>query len=182
MPSLSEAITAAALLMLFSQIHAQDAAPTREYWVSIASFEEFENAEIAQQQASGKLTERLSITPATTPSGYVLRVVAGPYFDRPMAEQVLESSRAAGYDTAWIFSQEVPPLATTGGVEDVTAQDTYSPSAPSASDTSAGYSTSTSVPSVRPDSEPPPEESARTDSVLVREAPADYSVHRLYRN
>ncbi|MEZ5550062.1 MAG: SPOR domain-containing protein [Pseudomonadales bacterium] len=180
MQNLIRAIPASTLLILATLAQAADLAPTREYWVSIASFQEFENAEAAQQQASGKLTERLSITPATTPAGYVLRVVAGPYFDRLRADQVLETSRLAGYETAWIFSQEVPAITSNVSAEEYSAAESFSSTSAYSSGATVDYSDS--VPVLRPNFVPPPADPARNEPVLVEEAPVNYSVHRLHRD
>ena len=94
------------LMVLLSCGAAAPAFAERQYWVSIASYSDPEAAEQAMAEATDKLSERLAVIGTATTKGYYYRVATGPYMTRELAEDRLISSQAAGYASAWIWSDD----------------------------------------------------------------------------
>ncbi len=78
----------------------------RQYWVSISSYADPDDADRAMAEASDKLSERLAVIGASTANGYYYRIATGPYMTRDLAEDRLLSAQAAGFATAWIWSAD----------------------------------------------------------------------------
>ena len=74
-----------------------------EYWVSVSSSKDWEDAERLQQTAKSTLPESFSIQPTHTKRGFYYRVVAGPFLSQKAAMQMVEQAKAAGFDGAWLF-------------------------------------------------------------------------------
>ena len=74
-----------------------------EYWVSVSSSKDWEDAERLQQTAKSTLSESFSLQPTHTKKGFYYRVVAGPFLSQKAAMQMVEQAKAAGFDGAWLF-------------------------------------------------------------------------------
>lgn len=95
--------TAAALLfsLSVSVAHAE-----LQYWVSVHSFSKESTAQSALASLDHQLTEQFKVLGASTGKGYFYRVASGPYMSRQMAEEQVRSARAAGYEGAWLWSDD----------------------------------------------------------------------------
>jgi hypothetical protein len=82
----------------------------RQYWVSVASFERAEQADVAIREADRSVPEGFSVVGIPTDAGYVYRVASGPFSTRELAEAGLSSVRAAGYDDAWLWSADTSQI------------------------------------------------------------------------
>jgi hypothetical protein len=143
-----------------------------EYWISVGSYQNLINAEIAQREASARLPESFSITQAETDSGFFYRVLAGPYLTREIADHMLGESRRQGFESAWILAAETG-LSTLGS----------SPVDPLSTDYEYDLPT---YERQDPEDLPPIELEERpdrsTDHQMIDEAPEGYNLHRLNRD
>lgn len=159
------------LLALLTAITARGEA---EYWVSVGSYKNLVNAEIAQREASAKLPESFSISEADTSLGFFLRVVAGPYLTREIADHMLGEAQRAGFSSAWILITE----------------STLSTLPSYGSELSMPADADLNLPEYQPAGEPlelptfkledRPERS--TEHRVIDVAPDDYHLHRLHRD
>ena len=141
---------------------------TREYWVSVASHKALDQAESAAREASERLPDQFTVAPATTPTGFFYRVVAGPYLSRDVADRLLEESHRIGYTDAWIFSEEALAMPVFADELEVSGVDSTS--------------TGEALPGEGPEFAPAPAPPRRNAPDLVEEAPEGYSLNRLYRD
>jgi hypothetical protein len=112
-------------------------APTvhADYWVSVGSFQNRDNAESGLREAQSRSNEAFVVIASETANGFFYRIAAGPYASTAQAKGPLQGLRDNGYGSAWIWqgqsTQNVSPfkspsrLKNTAGAlnTDVTTQD-----------------------------------------------------------
>jgi len=75
-----------------------------EYWVSVASAADLDEAERIQLQAGDRLAESFSLQPSDTNKGFYYRV---------SAQHMVAQAEAAGYAQAWVLPASASSLDTT---------------------------------------------------------------------
>ena len=150
-----------------------------EYWISVGSYRQLSAAEQARSEASMRLPESFSVTPAETDTGTWYRVLAGPYLTREIADHMVGESRRQGFENAWILAADAGTIAAPLYANDplyssdllLESQDydlEYPSLSPAASD-----------PTDAPGYEAP--DRADRGYKLVDKAPPDYQLNQLHR-
>ena len=174
---------------LVSAVFTLGAGAETQYWVSIGSFENEDNAQ-RQQRAASAVLPGSQVVFASTDRGSVYRVVQGPFFSRSNAESELVSAIAAGYGDAWLLAKNdtdelgLSSFPTSDTYEALdTDQPDYVPSYASRSITDFGAQANYEGGGTDAASEfgaPRPAREPATE--LVTEAPPGYNLHRLIRS
>ncbi|MEM7079987.1 MAG: DUF5916 domain-containing protein [Pseudomonadota bacterium] len=97
---------ACALLLISNPAAAQV-----EYWVSVSSFQQQNNAERGLREAQARLSEKFAIIGKETGIGYYYRVAAGPFNTREDAESRVLAARDAGFGAAWLWVDQAATFA-----------------------------------------------------------------------
>lgn len=77
-----------------------------QFWISVGSYQQAENAQRAIKEADLRLSESFSVIGVDTANGYYYRVAAGPYSERSQAEAQISVARKNGLDGAWMWAGE----------------------------------------------------------------------------
>ncbi len=102
---ISRVLTFALLAVCASYVHAG------QYWVSVGSYRQAENAEHARSVAVQSLDERASIERITVDERPMFRVLVGPQASEQRARELVAAARTIGFATAWLL--ELPATQTT---------------------------------------------------------------------
>ena len=81
-----------------------------EYWISLASYRDADDADVFVDRASEQLNRPVTVRSAVTDEGVFYRVTSGPYIDRDAAESALALARADGFIDAWLYAEPVADL------------------------------------------------------------------------
>lgn len=159
------ALCCIALLMGMSAFGAPD------YWVSVASAADLDEAERIQLEAGEKLSESFSLQPSDTSKGFYYRVVAGPFPSLESAQHMVAEAEAAGYTQAWVLPASADTL-------DTTLLDDQ--------DTDLDIPDDSLEPSATEDLQALPNDVLHQDTLpshkLVEEPPPGYQLNKLHRN
>ena len=74
-----------------------------QYWVSVGSFSEQNNAAAQRDRVSGVFDDDFSVIGSATDRGYFYRVASGPYLTRELAEDRVRAARDQGFSGAWLW-------------------------------------------------------------------------------
>ena len=166
----------------------------RQYWVSVASYQDLEYAQEALAKANARLAEPFTAIGVETAKGYYYRVAAGPYPTRSIADEQVQAAQQAGFNSAWMWVDEAEAfanrLADEGLTDDAQAYDpaTYNPAASSSLlDLDAELKRFEEEYGELDDYTPELNEdnaALRRDEApeLVEEAPSGYQLNRLHRS
>ena len=151
------------VLFILTVILAIEASAETQYWVAVGSYQERSFAEAAQNEAEALLPQSFSIMEAMTGQGFFYRVLAGPYLTQDIADNWLREAVRRGFDGAWLLAKE------SAGFSDYPTTDL------SASDLSAFDE---ELPTLRFEGNT----RAPIEPEIIEEPPADYFLHKLYRD
>ena len=143
-----------------------------EYWVAVESYKDMAAAERAREIASARLRETFSIAEVDTAAGRYLRVMAGPYISRDIADHMLSEAQRNGFGTAWILMTDRDGRTRVLGPS-------LSGYEPSLMEVTAPPADARPIDSPRVNE---PEGTPLEERPLIEEAPPGYTLHRLHRD
>jgi len=171
---------------------AVDASAATEYWVSVASTKDLEDAERLQLKAGQALPEAFNLQPANTAKGFFYRVVTGPFLSIDSAKRVIADAVKAGFDQAWVVavdtdSMESMPLTSPESYPEMTTPEpdmrtSYPDMRTSYPDMPEDSLESDDLDKSYPPPEEPPPAQQRPPHKLVETAPPGYQLNKLTRN
>ena len=91
------------LMLAFASLPAQ---ADDQFWVSVASYTDQQDAEREASRLSAELAMAMRAVGAATAKGYFYRVAAGPFSSRDSANRQLRAAQAAGFSSAWLWVQD----------------------------------------------------------------------------
>ena len=162
-----------------------------QYWVSVGSYKQVQEAERARDKAADKMSESFAVIGTDTAKGYFYRVAAGPYLTSELAQDQLVSAKASGFANAWLWSDDVDPLDTNYSLGSV--DDSYQLNLPEYSvdiETSRDSASGSGIPSNGYDESFYDESIEEADLIqrrktppeVVDKAPPDYKLNKMRRD
>ncbi len=166
------------ILLFFAALLTQNAHAELQYWVSVASYKQADEAEAARAKIAQQMTESFAVIGTETGKGYYYRVAAGPYLTRSLAEDRVQSARALGFTSAWLWADESDLNYSDSSV--LTLDDDYSLDLPD-------YSSDMESNAVYDDTEDTLDEAdliqrRKAPPAVVEEAPPGYKLNRMRRD
>ncbi len=165
------------LMLAFASLPAQ---ADDQFWVSVASYTDQQDAEREASRLSAELAMAMRAVGAATAKGYFYRVAAGPFSSRDSANRQLRAAQAAGFSSAWLWVQDDVDALDTGFSDYGSELEPLDEAAIDALLSDDYEYTPEPLPDAAPDENAPRmREEPRS---LIEEAPPGYKLNRLKRD